>query len=139
MSVDTVFCPKEGAISALDAELAAADGPLYARLYDNAVPYTPDVVVADFNEASFAGYSAVGPITWPAAATNGSGKAESDSPALTWTFTGGSGTAVIYGIILTDPSATKAIRVIPFVPAVVLTPGSPTISRVVQLTDVSEL
>lgn len=137
--IDNVYIPDEGERSALDTWLASADGPALAHLYVNNPVYQPDRVLGDYTEASFVGYSAVGPIAWPASFTNPDSKAESDSPNLTWTFTGGSGSALVYGIYLTDQAVTKLLAVVPFLFPVVLTPGSPTLTRSIQMTDVSEL
>jgi len=137
--LDNVYFPQEGAKAALDAFLASSDGPAYARLYDNAVPFDPTNTLADYNEASFSGYAAVGPITWPAASINGEGKAQADSPALDFTFTAGAGTATVQGLYFTDATNTILIAVVPLVGAVILTPAQPTLSRVVAMTDVGEL
>jgi hypothetical protein len=139
MATENIYIPKEGALAALAAWIAATLGPVAARLYANDVAYNPDRTLADYTEASFSGYSAVDPITWGTPFTNGDGKAEVDSAACSWTFTGGSGTAIVYGILLTDSANTVLMAVIPFVPAITLSPGSPTVARTIQLTDVSEL
>jgi len=137
--LDNVYFPQEGAKAALDAFLASTDGPVYARLYDNAVSFDPTRTLADYNEASFTGYNPVGPITWPAASINGEGKAQADSPALDFTFTGGAGTATVQGLYFTDDANTVLIAVVPLVGAMVLTPAQPTLSRIVAMTDVGEL
>jgi len=139
MASDNIFVPKSGAIAALDAWLAAVKAPLLAHLYDNNVVYNPDRVLADYNEASFVGYSAQGPISWPPAFTNGTGKAESDSPTLTWNFTGGSGTHTVYGIYVTDDPAAELLLVIPFLTPFTFSPSANSLSKAIQLTDVSEL
>lgn len=139
MNPETLFVPKVGALQALAAWIGATLGPVTARLYDNNVVYNADRVLADYNEATFAGYAPVDPIAWGAAFTNADGKAESDSAICLWTFTGGAGSATVFGIYLTDSSNTQLMAVIPFVPAVILTPSASSVARMLQLTDVSEL
>jgi len=139
MPDEVIYIPEEGALARLDAWINDPSGPLAARLYSNDLAYNPTRTLADYVEASFTGYAPVDPVTWGPPFTNGGGKAESDSGVCSWLFTAGSGTAVVYGVYLTDSSNTVLLAVIPFVPAVVLSPSSPGLSRQLQLTDVSEL
>lgn len=139
MATDQVYIPEEGARARLVAWLAGSDGPSLAHLFDNNPAYNPQRVLADYQEASFAGYAAVGPIAWGGVSTNPQGKAEGASPPISFTFTGGVGTAVVYGLYLTDDPPTKLLAVIPFLDALILTPGAPTVSKSIKLTDVSEL
>jgi hypothetical protein len=136
---DNVYVPKQGALSDLDSWIAGDLGASIVRLYASNTPYTPDRVCGDYTEASFVGYAPVGPLSWPPSFTNGSGKAETDSPAISFTFTGGSGTAIVYGIFVTDPSQTKLLLVIPFASPVTLSPSNTSLERVLQVTEVSEL
>lgn len=131
--------PNVGALSALEAWLAAADGPLTAILYSSNTPYLPTRVLADYTEASFVGYAPVSPLVWGPTFINGGGKAESDSQLLVWTFTGGAGTAVVYGVLLTDPGITEIRAVIPFLNPFIFSPSNTGLALVAQLTDVSEL
>lgn len=139
MSIDSIFIPEEGARARLAAWLASADGPALAHLYDNNPAYNPQRTLADYQEASFAGYAEVGPVGWGGVSTNPQGKAEGSSPPCLWTFTAGAGTAVVYGIYLTDDPPTTLLAVIPFLEPVILTPGSPNLVKSLRLTDVSEL
>lgn len=136
---DPLFIPQTGAIAALSSWLAATDKPATARLYVNNIGYLPTRLLTDYTEAAFVGYAPLGPIAWGAVFTNLGGKAETDSSNLSWTFTGGSGSIPVYGIYLTNPLNTKLLAVIPFLSPAILTPGSPTVSRSLQLTDRSEL
>jgi hypothetical protein len=136
---DNIFVPQGGAIAALTSWLAATDAPLLAHLYVNNINYVPTRVLADYTEASFVGYAAQGPIGWGPVFTNGVGKAESDSPNLTWTFTGATGTFPVFGIYLTNVTITKLLCVIPFLHPVILTPTAPALTRSLQITDRSEL
>jgi hypothetical protein len=139
MADDTIRVPKQGALSDLRGWIAGQLGPGVARLYSSNTMYTPDRVPADYIEASFVGYSAIAALNWTVPSTNSDGKGETDSKALTWTFTGGSGTATVYGIYVTDPALGVLLLVIPFLTAVNLTPASPSLSKVIKLTAVSEL
>lgn len=139
MATDNIFIPQTGARAALDDWLAALDGPSSARLYVNNLPYLPTRVLADYVEASFVGYAAVGPIPWSPAFTNMAGKAQSDSLNCVWTFTGGAGTAMVFGIYLTDLAGLKLLAVVPLLVPVTLAPANPSLSRVLSLTDRSEL
>ena len=139
MPTDNVYIPQEGAIAALDAWVQSADGPVLAHLYDNNPAYIPTRVLADYQEASFVGYAPVGPFAWTMAITNGAGKAQVESPGLNFRFTGGSGTAVVYGLYLTDDPATRLLAVVPFLSPFIFSPANPALNRVVQLTDISEL
>jgi hypothetical protein len=138
MSVDTLFVPKQGALSDLADWIAGDLGSCYVRLYVNNVVYTPDRVCGDYTEASFAGYSPASGFSWGAPFTNLAGKAETDSPALTFTFTGATGTHTAFGIFITDAAQSKLLAVIPFLAPVIFSPGSPTETRMVQVTEVSE-
>lgn len=139
MATENVYIPQVGARSALDHWTAAGDGPALAHLYVNNLVYLPTRVLADYVEASFVGYAPFGPIPWSAAFTNGGGKAQSDSLNCLWTFTGGSGTADVFGIYLTDAAVTKLLAVVPFLVPVTLKPANPSLARVLSLTDRSEL
>jgi len=137
--IDTVYIPEEGAGARLAAWLASSDGPALAHLYDNNPAYNPQRVLADYQESAFTGYAAVGPLGWGGVSTNPQGKAQGSTSPLLWTFTAGAGTAVVYGMYLTDDPPTVLLAVIPFLDAIVLTPGSPNLVKSVRLTDVSEL
>lgn len=139
MSDPNVFVPKVGATAALSAWLASVVGPANAHLYSSNTIYNPDRVLADYTEASFPGYAPVLGVAWGVIFINVAGKSESDSPALNWTFTGGSGTAPVFGIYLTDATDTFLQAVIPFSSPFVFSPSQPNLSQVIQLTDVSEL
>jgi len=138
MATESVRLPNDGALTVLDKFLAGSDGPALAHLYDNNPVYSPANVLADFNEASFVGYAAVGPIAWPAPSINPGGKAESDSGTIAWTFTAGAGTATAFGIYFTDDPPTKLLLVIPFLDPFIFSPGNPTLSKATKLTEVSE-
>lgn len=139
MTTDFIHVPQAGALSDLAAWLAAADGPLSASLYTSNTPYLPTRVLSDYTLAAFTGYAPVSPIVWGAPFINGSGKAESDSNVLTWTFTGGSGTATVFGILFTDVGITNLRAVVPFLTPHVFSPSSRTLSFQAQLTEVGEL
>jgi hypothetical protein len=139
VATDNVYIPNDGAIAALAAWLASVVGPATARLYDNNLPYLPTRVLADYNEASFAGYAPIVGVAWGVIFLNIAGKAESDSPALNWTFTAGAGTQPVFGIYFTDNPATKLQAVVPFSTPFVFAPANRNMSKLVQLTDVSEL
>jgi hypothetical protein len=139
MSIDNVFVPKQGALSDLAAWIAGDLGASYVRLYVNNQVYTPNRVPADYTEASFAGYAPVHAIAWLAPFINGSGKAETDSPPFTYTFTAGVGTVTLFGLFVTDLALTKLLLVAPFVMPVVLSPGQNILTRTLQITDTSEL
>jgi hypothetical protein len=139
MSTDNVYVPEQGALSDLRGWIAGELGAALVRLYVSNTPYLPTRVPADYTEASFVGYAPQGPLAWPAPVTNGAGKAESDSPVVTFDFAAGAGTAIVYGIFVTDPSATVLLLVVPFQAPVTLSPASPQLQRVLQVTEVSEL
>lgn len=139
MSVDNVFIPKQGTLSDIAGWIAGDLGSALVRLYDNAHVFSPNDTPASYSEVSFAGYAPAGPVAWTAPVINGSGKAETDSPPLTWTFTAGVGTALVRGIFVTDVAKTKLLLVVPFNQVVTLTPAQPVLSRTLQVTEVSEL
>jgi len=138
MATESVRLPNDGALTVLDKFLAGSDGPALAHLYDNNVVYSPLNDLADYNESSFVGYAAVGPISWPAAAINPGGKAESDSGTMVWQFTAGAGTATAFGIYFTDDPPTKLLLVVPFLDPFVFSPGNATLSKALKVTEVSE-
>jgi len=126
-----------GAIADLDAfRVLLNDGRV--ALWDNNFNPTKASVLADFNEASFVGYASISPAGFAAAFLNGDGKAETDSAVLLWTFTAGSGTAVVYGWMVIDQADAEVLAFQKFLSPVVLTPGSPNLSRVIQIGAVSE-
>lgn len=139
MSDDIVRFPHEGDLSELEAWIAGELGTCYARLFDSYVPWDPGNTVADYNEATFTGYAPINGISWGSPFINGDGKAETDSPSLTWTFTAGAGSTDVYGWMLTDSTGTKLLAVCQFVNIVTLTPGQPNLSRVIQVCVVGEV
>lgn len=139
MSVDNLFVPKQGLLSDLADLLAGQLATAVVRLYANNVVYTPNRVPADYTEASFVGYAPIGAVAWGVPFVNSADKAESDSPILTWTFTGAIGTHVVFGAYITDPGLTKLLRVIPFIMPFTFAPVTPVLQRVVQLVHASEL
>ena len=111
----------------------------FVCLFDN--NFIPDrqSVPADFNEASFTGYARVQPAGFAAPFINGDGKAEIDSAAVDFTFTGGSGSAFIFGWYLLNAAETEVLMFCKFLVPVDLTPAMPLLSRVLKVTAVSEL
>lgn len=138
MATGEIRVPNDGALSVLGEWLAIPAGPALAHLYDNNVIFDRTKVLADYNEASFVGYSSVGPLSWPAPSINLDGKAESDSGPLAWNFAAGSGTAIVFGIYFTDDPPTKLLLVVPFDTAVTLTPAMPNLTQAVQVTEYGE-
>lgn len=139
MSVDNIFVPKQGLLSDLAGWLAGDLATARVRLYINNIVYNANRVPADYTEASFVGYAAIGPVAWGAPFINVSDKAESDSPILTWTFTAAIGTHVAFGLYITDPGVTKLLMVSPFIMPFTFSPATPVLQRVVQVVDGSEL
>lgn len=139
MSTDAVRYPKEGRLSAMRSWLAGELGPAVIRLYVNNHIYNENDGPGNYVEAAFVGYAPIVGPAWGAPFINGANKAEIDSPALTFTFTGGSGVIDVYGMYCTDPGLTDLKFVVPFQNLVKLTPGSPSRTFVLQLTDTSEL
>lgn len=139
MSTDVVRVPKQGALSDLAAWIAGELGSCLVKLYVSNTVYTPDRIPSDYTEASFAGYAPIAAPSWGVPFTNVGGKAETDSPTLTWAYTAASGTATVFGVFVTDTTGTKLLLVVPFITPETLTPGSPTLTRTLQLTEVSEL
>ncbi len=139
MSVDSVYVPQSGAMSDLEAWIAGALGSCKVRLYVSNTPYLPTRIPADYTEASFPGYAPVASPAWGSVFINGGGAAETDSPVLTFTFASSSGTATVFGIYVTDSSGTVLLLVVPFQAPVVLSPGSPDVSRSLQVTAISQL
>lgn len=139
MTTQNVYIPQQGDLSDLAGWLAGDLGTAYARLYDTSHVFSPADTPASYHEASFVGYSPVTAMGWGVPFINMAGKAEVDSSALVWAFTGGLGTAPVYGIFVTDPSNTKLLLVAPFLAPIILTPTQPNLSQVLQVTAVSEL
>lgn len=139
MTTDNIFIPKQGRLSDLRSWIAGELGAALVRIYVNNVVYTADRVPSDYVEASFSGYAPAGPLAWGAPFINGADKAETDSPAVNFTYTAGSGTATTFGIYITDPSQTVLLAVIPFVSPFVFSPAQANLSKVIQLTATSEL
>jgi hypothetical protein len=134
-----VYIPNGGALSDLEGWIAGQLGAATVHLYDVFRNPTPADVPASFHESSFVGYAPLGPVAWGAPFINGGGKAESDSPVLTWTFTAGVGTALVYGWYIVNAGLTRVLASSPFLSPVILAPASNVLSRVIQLTEVSEL
>lgn len=108
-------------------------------LFDNDLVPAHNLTPADFNEASFVGYSRASVPGFGTPFLNGDGKAETDSAVQTWTFTAGAGTAVVYGWYLLSSGDAIVLAFSKFTPAVVLTPAANILTRVIQLTGVGEL
>jgi hypothetical protein len=132
-TTDNVYIPQQGLLSELADWIAGDLGAAYARLYTSFVVPAPGRVCADFTEASWAGYAALGSIAWVPPFVNLSGSAETDSPVLTWSYSVGSGSVLAYGWYLTNLSLTKLLAFAPFLTPVELSPGSPTLSRSIQI------
>lgn len=139
MTTDNVYVPQQGSLSDLAGWIAGDLGAALVRLYDSFVLYSPTLTPAAFHEASFTGYAPLGPIAWTPPFVNGGGKAETDSPVLTWTRAIMVGTASIYGVYVTNPAKTKLLLVSPFLTPQDLTSAEPSLSRLLQVTEVSEL
>jgi len=58
---------------------------------------------------------------------------------LNWNYTAGAGTADVFGIYVTDAAKTKLLAVIPFLSPVTLSPSNNTLTRVIQLTCISQV
>lgn len=138
-TVASIYIPQDGQLSDLEGWIAGELGSAEIWLYDTYHAPSPADVPADFNEASFVGYSRLGPVSWGAPFTNGDGKAETDSPVLSWAFTGGSGTADVFGLLVVNAGGTRVLLNMPFLTPVTLSPGSPNLNRIIQLAMVSEL
>jgi len=135
--VPNVVIPNAGVVDELDAwrtNLNSGQVRLFDSFHSPAHTDTP----GDYNESSFAGYAALSP-AFAAAYLNAFGQAQTDAAVLTWTYTAGSGSALVYGWILVDASGTKLLAVCLFPVPVTLTPGSPDISRSISITDQSQL
>jgi len=139
MTVQNIYVPQQGALSDLAGWIAGDLGIAYARLYVSNTPYIPTRVCADYTEAAFAGYAPAFPLAWGIPFTNGLGKAEADSAALVWSYTGPIGTHTAYGIYLTNAAKNKLLMVVPFLSLFMFSPTVTTLTYVVQVTEVSEL
>lgn len=135
--IEGAVITNDGALEDLESFRAILNAGSVA-LWDNNFNPTKDSVLADFTEASFVGYSRFAPPGFAAPFINGDGKAETDSAVLLWTFTGGTGTAVVYGWLIIDQADAKALAFQKFLEPVILTPGSPNLSRVIQIGAISE-
>lgn len=139
MAAPPLYIPQLGSRSALNAWLAAADGPNRAELYVSNTPYTRLRVLTDYTLASFPGYAPVSPVVWGVTFINGASKAEADSPALHFHYSGLVGTVVVFGLLLSDVGGLNLRAVLPFISPIILTPVSPDLDLIVQLTATSEL
>lgn len=139
MTTANVFLPQQGALSDLSNWIAQDLGAAYGRLFTSNTIYHPTNTPASYTEAAFVGYSPKFPLGWSAPFINGMGQAESDTAAQTWSFTAGAGSAIVYGIIVTDVGKTKLLLAVHFINPVILTPGNPNLTEVVQLTEQSLL
>jgi hypothetical protein len=139
MTSDPIQIPRQGSLSDLDnwrtGDLAGA----ILHLFDNFHTFAPTDTPADYNEASFVGYAPITPIGWSFPTINIAGKAETSSPPLTFNFTAGVGTALVYGWYLTDSTGTVLLAVCHFNSPVTLTPAQPALTRTVSLTATSEV
>jgi hypothetical protein len=138
MSQDQLLITNDGALDVTDSWRARLNAGR-VRLFD--LPHIPAHAdtPASYHEASFVGYAPFAPPAFGVPFLNGGGKAETDSTVLMWNFTAGVGTATIYGWYITDVSGLKVLAACKFLVPVVLTPVSPTLTRIIQITDVSEL
>lgn len=105
---------------------------------NNHIPAHTDIPAA-YVESTFVGYAPITPPAFGVPYLNGFGKGETDSGPLVWTFTAGVGTATVYGMYLTDVTGLKVLMAVKFLAPIVLTPGSPTLSQLLQVTAISEL
>lgn len=121
-------------VPTLAAILAALANGWKIRLYKNNV--TPDDTsdVSDFMEATFTGYAALTP-TWTPG-TDSFGNALITSDTLNYSFTAGSGSQLIYGYYITDPSqpGEPLVGAEIFGTSVTFTPGNPNLALVVTVT-----
>lgn len=139
VSADSLFLPNQGGISDLSNWIAGDLGSAFARLYTNNLVYLPTRVPADFTEAAFAGYSPQGALAWSPPFLNGMGKIETDSRVITFNFTAGSGTQPVFGLYVTDLLKTKLLLVMPFLMPFIFSPANNSLTRVIQLTQMSQL
>ena len=139
MTTSNLYLPNQGALSDLAGWIAGDLGSALVRLYENSVPYLPTNTCGDYTQCSFVGYAPVGPVVWGAPYINGTGQAETDSPPLMWSFTAGSGTALVNGIYVTDTGLTQLLLVIPFITPITLDPANPNLNQVIQLTEISQI
>lgn len=139
----TVVWVNDGDLLAMElirAFLNNGSNDVFIRLWDNNFVPEHDSVFADFTEAGFPGYAPIAP-TFAPAFLNPDMKAEIDSNVLTWVYTGGVGTATVYGWYMSyGPSGSEVLVAWrKYFNPLILTPTSTTDSRTAQLTAVSEL
>lgn len=139
MSVDSLFLPNQGALSDLASWIAGDLGPAVARLYTNNIVYLPTRVPADFTEAAFAGYVPQASLAWTPPYLNMSSKAETDSRPITFVYSSGSGTVATFGLIVTDVGKTKLLLAMPFQTPFIFSPTQNSLTRVIQVTEMSQL
>jgi len=139
MASENIQIPQEGQLSDLAAWIAGDLGSAYARLYISNTPFLPTRVCTDYTEASFTGYAPANPLAFGTPFVNGAQVGETDSGALNWNYTAGAGTADVFGIYVTDAAKTKLLAVIPFLSPVTLSPSNNTLTRVIQLTCISQV
>jgi hypothetical protein len=111
----------------------------YVRLFTNPAIYNHANTPASYVEAAFAGYAPVVGPAWGVPFLNASSQGEIDSPVLTWTYTAGSGTQIVHGIFVTDPTNTKLFLAVHFLSPVTLSPAQPNLSRTLQITAIDQL
>lgn len=139
MTTDSVYVPNEGAMNDLKNWANGDLGTALVHLFDSFVSPDPTLVPTDFSECTFTGYVPAAAAPWGMPFINTNGQAEIDGPALTWSFTAGSGSTLVYGWFMTDAAGTNLLAWCPFQSPVELTPGSPNLSRQIQLTAISQL
>jgi len=128
----------DGAINDLDQWRTELNGCEVALFSNNYTPVRTSVP-GDFTESAFVGYSRVLSPNFAAAFLNPDGKAQINSDILTWTFTSGSGTAVVWGWYILDAGDAHVLVAGRFLLPITLAPASPNLSRVLALTAVTEL
>lgn len=138
MALPNIMIPNDGAVEDLEAYRAVLNLGSVRLFQNNYIP-VHTTVPADLTECSFTGYAPVSTPSFGAAFLNGSGSAEIDSTLCSWTFTAGAGSTVVYGLYVLNAAGTKVLAISRFGSPITLTPGSPTIAKVLQLTAISQL
>jgi hypothetical protein len=104
VAIVAIIVPNESEILQLDTLRSNLLDAGLLRLYQN--DYTPDEdsTFEDFTEADYDGYDGSETPTWSSAATDGTGRAFTQSEIIQYGHDGGSPTNTIYGYFFTDIS-----------------------------------
>lgn len=128
---DTVKVTNAGELKYITAGMLIAQK---AKLFVNNVTVADTHVIADFTAPSWAGYADIDLNAWPAASTDGLGKAKSTHADITFSYSSVTPAVTVYGVVIYNPVDNAVLVVIKYeTPETVSGTGSHVVGPTLQL------